>query len=116
MDALRAQSIQAGFGSGLARQPSSDSVSSLSSACSLDKQEKKKKKGWVSDYYYNLLLKLIYVVFQVILTDYHSCCSYYDIYFWNYKTPILRTEMNCIASILSYFSKLLFLYFLLHSR
>lgn len=48
MDALRAQSIQAGFGSGLARQPSSDSVSSLSSACSLDKQEKKKKKGWVS--------------------------------------------------------------------
>ncbi|KAI4459068.1 steerin [Holotrichia oblita] len=47
MDALRAQSIQAGFGSGLARQPSSDSVSSLSSACSLDKQEKKKKKGWL---------------------------------------------------------------------
>ncbi|XP_066251212.1 protein sickie [Euwallacea similis] len=47
MDALRAQSIQAGIGSTLARQPSSDSVSSLSSACSLDKQEKKKKKGWL---------------------------------------------------------------------
>lgn len=48
MDSLRAQSLQAGIGTGLARQPSSDSVSSLSSACSLDKQEKKKKKGWVS--------------------------------------------------------------------
>lgn len=47
MDALKAQSIQAGIGTGLARQPSSDSVSSLSSACSLDKHEKKKKKGWV---------------------------------------------------------------------
>ncbi|XP_050304123.1 protein sickie-like isoform X2 [Anthonomus grandis grandis] len=47
MESLRAQSIQAGIGSGLARQPSSDSVSSLSSACSLDKQEKKKKKGWL---------------------------------------------------------------------
>ncbi|XP_060525859.1 protein sickie isoform X2 [Cylas formicarius] len=47
MEALRAQSIQAGIGSGLARQPSSDSVSSLSSACSLDKQDKKKKKGWL---------------------------------------------------------------------
>ncbi|XP_063906521.1 protein sickie isoform X3 [Zophobas morio] len=47
MEALRAQSIQAGIGTGLARQPSSDSVSSLSSACSLDKHEKKKKKGWL---------------------------------------------------------------------
>lgn len=47
MEALRAQSLQAGIGTGLARQPSSDSVSSLSSACSLDKQEKKKKKGWL---------------------------------------------------------------------
>lgn len=47
MDALRAQSIQAGIGSTLARQPSSDSVSSLSSACSLDKHDKKKKKGWL---------------------------------------------------------------------
>ncbi|CAH0559607.1 unnamed protein product, partial [Brassicogethes aeneus] len=48
MDSLRAQSIQAGIGTGLARQPSSDSVSSLSSACSLDKQDKKnKKKGWL---------------------------------------------------------------------
>ncbi|XP_057665931.1 protein sickie [Diorhabda carinulata] len=47
MDALRAQSIQAGIGSSLARQPSSDSVSSLSSACSLDKHDKKKKKGWL---------------------------------------------------------------------
>ncbi|CAH1134529.1 unnamed protein product [Ceutorhynchus assimilis] len=47
MESLRAQSIQAGIGSSLARQPSSDSVSSLSSACSLDKQEKKKKKGWL---------------------------------------------------------------------
>lgn len=47
MEALKAQSIQAGIGTGLARQPSSDSVSSLSSACSLDKHEKKKKKGWV---------------------------------------------------------------------
>lgn len=47
VEALRAQSIQAGIGSGLARQPSSDSVSSLSSACSLDKQDKKKKKGWL---------------------------------------------------------------------
>ncbi|XP_076260420.1 sickie isoform X2 [Rhynchophorus ferrugineus] len=47
MEALRAQSIQAGIGSSLARQPSSDSVSSLSSACSVDKQEKKKKKGWL---------------------------------------------------------------------
>jgi hypothetical protein len=47
MESLRAQSIQAGIGTGLARQPSSDSVSSLSSACSLDKHEKKKKKGWV---------------------------------------------------------------------
>lgn len=51
MDSLRAQSLQAGIGTGLARQPSSDSVSSLSSACSLDKQEKKKKKGWVSKTY-----------------------------------------------------------------
>lgn len=48
MESLRAQSLQAGIGTGLARQPSSDSVSSLSSACSLDKQDKKKKKGWVS--------------------------------------------------------------------
>lgn len=48
MESLRTQSVQAGLTSGLARQPSSDSVSSLSSACSLDKQEKKKKKGWVS--------------------------------------------------------------------
>lgn len=47
MEALRAQSIQAGIGSSLARQPSSDSVSSLSSACSIDKHEKKKKKGWL---------------------------------------------------------------------
>ncbi|KAG5897070.1 hypothetical protein JTB14_025886 [Gonioctena quinquepunctata] len=47
MDNLRAQSIQAGIGTGLARQPSSDSVSSLSSACSLDKHDKKKKKGWL---------------------------------------------------------------------
>ncbi|XP_030764582.1 protein sickie isoform X2 [Sitophilus oryzae] len=47
MESLRAQSIQAGIGSSLARQPSSDSVSSLSSACSVDKQEKKKKKGWL---------------------------------------------------------------------
>nr|CAI5820132.1 unnamed protein product [Callosobruchus analis] len=55
MDALRAQSLQAGIGrdsgsngSSLARQPSSDSVSSLSSACSIDKQhDKKKKKGWL---------------------------------------------------------------------
>ncbi|XP_050507171.1 protein sickie isoform X2 [Diabrotica virgifera virgifera] len=47
MEALRAQSIQAGIGSTLARQPSSDSVSSLSSACSLDKHDKKKKKGWL---------------------------------------------------------------------
>ncbi|XP_074029206.1 sickie isoform X2 [Leptinotarsa decemlineata] len=47
MDSLRAQSIQAGIGTGLARQPSSDSVSSLSSACSLDKHDKKKKKGWL---------------------------------------------------------------------
>ncbi|KAL1505332.1 hypothetical protein ABEB36_004923 [Hypothenemus hampei] len=47
MESLRAQSIQAGIGSSLARQPSSDSVSSLSSACSLDKQDKKKKKGWL---------------------------------------------------------------------
>lgn len=47
MDSLRAQSIQAGIGSSLARQPSSDSVSSLSSACSFDKQDKKKKKGWL---------------------------------------------------------------------
>ncbi|XP_018575253.1 neuron navigator 3 isoform X2 [Anoplophora glabripennis] len=47
MDSLRAQSIQAGIGNGLARQPSSDSVSSLSSACSLEKHDKKKKKGWL---------------------------------------------------------------------
>ncbi|XP_022909425.1 protein sickie isoform X3 [Onthophagus taurus] len=47
MESLRVQSLQAGIGTGLARQPSSDSVSSLSSACSLDKQEKKKKKGWL---------------------------------------------------------------------
>lgn len=47
MESLRAQSLQAGIGNGLARQPSSDSVSSLSSACSLDKQDKKKKKGWL---------------------------------------------------------------------
>lgn len=47
MESLRAQSVQAGLSTGLARQPSSDSVSSLSSACSLDKQDKKKKKGWV---------------------------------------------------------------------
>ncbi|CAG9856593.1 unnamed protein product [Phyllotreta striolata] len=47
MESLRAQSIQAGIGSTLARQPSSDSVSSLSSACSLDKHDKKKKKGWL---------------------------------------------------------------------
>ncbi|CAH1981009.1 unnamed protein product [Acanthoscelides obtectus] len=55
MDSLRAQSLQAGIGrdsgsngSSLARQPSSDSVSSLSSACSIDKQhDKKKKKGWL---------------------------------------------------------------------
>lgn len=48
MEALRQQSSQVGIGLGLARQPSSDSVSSLSSACSLEKHEKKKKKGWVS--------------------------------------------------------------------
>lgn len=47
MEALRAQSIQVGIGSSLARQPSSDSVSSLSSACSIDKHDKKKKKGWL---------------------------------------------------------------------
>lgn len=47
MDSLRAQSNQVGIGLGLARQPSSDSVSSLSSACSLEKHEKKKKKGWL---------------------------------------------------------------------
>lgn len=53
MEHLRAQSIQAGIGQQvggtLVRQPSSDSVSSMSSACSLDKTDKqKKKKGWVS--------------------------------------------------------------------
>ncbi|KAF5274425.1 hypothetical protein FQR65_LT04341 [Abscondita terminalis] len=47
MEALRAQSSQVGIGLGLARQPSSDSVSSLSSACSLEKHDKKKKKGWL---------------------------------------------------------------------
>ncbi|XP_044727991.1 protein sickie isoform X3 [Chrysoperla carnea] len=48
MEMLRAQSLQAGLGQTvLARQPSSDSVSSMSSACSLDKQDKKKKKGWL---------------------------------------------------------------------
>ncbi|KAK4882133.1 hypothetical protein RN001_005452 [Aquatica leii] len=47
MESLRAQSSQVGIGLGLARQPSSDSVSSLSSACSLEKHEKKKKKGWL---------------------------------------------------------------------
>lgn len=48
MENLRTSAIQGGISNGLARQPSSDSVSSLSSACSLDKQDKKKKKGWVS--------------------------------------------------------------------
>ncbi|XP_018327565.1 protein sickie isoform X2 [Agrilus planipennis] len=53
MDSLRAQTIQAGFGkvnsssSGLSRQLSSDSVSSISSACSIERHEKKKKKGWL---------------------------------------------------------------------
>ena len=43
MENLRVQSVQVG----LVRQTSSDSVSSLSSACSGDKQDRKKKKGWV---------------------------------------------------------------------
>ncbi|XP_045469651.1 protein sickie isoform X1 [Harmonia axyridis] len=47
MENLRTSAIQGGISNGLARQPSSDSVSSLSSACSLDKQDKKKKKGWL---------------------------------------------------------------------
>lgn len=55
MEMLRAQSLQAGLGQTvLARQPSSDSVSSMSSACSLDKQDKKKKKGWVIVLFFNL--------------------------------------------------------------
>ncbi|KAK9880377.1 hypothetical protein WA026_010260 [Henosepilachna vigintioctopunctata] len=47
MENLRTSAIQGGISNGLVRQPSSDSVSSLSSACSLDKQDKKKKKGWL---------------------------------------------------------------------
>lgn len=66
MEQLRAQSVQAGLASpgALARQPSSDSVSSLSSACSLDKQDKKKKKGWVSNNQIKMVANdLIIVVF-----------------------------------------------------
>lgn len=58
METLKAQSLQAGIGTGLARQPSSDSVSSLSSACSLDKHEKKKKKGWVIGFFYSKNIKI----------------------------------------------------------
>lgn len=69
MEALRAQSSQVGIGLGLARQPSSDSVSSLSSACSLEKHEKKKKKGWVNIVIY-LISSIIFNTLNYFLIAY----------------------------------------------
>lgn len=66
MEALKQQSLQAGIGTGLARQPSSDSVSSLSSACSLDKHEKKKKKGWVRNSCYQSFEHDSKLIFDVV--------------------------------------------------